>query len=216
MKFFVDSCDIQEIVGLNEVGLVDGVTTNPSLIAKSGKDFFQVLREICQVVKTTVSAEVTANDFSGMMKEAEKLLKIAEQITIKVPLTWDGLKTCRQLVSNGHTVNVTLCFSLAQALLAAKAGATYVSPFVGRLDDIGFNGMNLISEICQAYQNYPEINTQILAASIRSPNHVVEAAHMGADIVTASPKVIKQMFYHPLTERGIEIFLNDWKNKNEK
>lgn len=210
MKFFIDSCDVKEIEALHELGLVDGVTTNPSLIAKSGRKFHEVLKEICHIVKTSVSAEVISTDYSGMMREAEELLKIGNHVTIKVPLTWDGLKACKSLTDDGYMVNVTLCFSLSQALLAAKAGATYVSPFVGRLDDIGASGICLIAEICEAFQNYPDFTTQILVASIRSPQHIIDAAKFGADVITAPPQVIKQMFNHPLTDKGIEIFLNDW------
>ncbi|MBA8667861.1 fructose-6-phosphate aldolase [Holosporaceae bacterium 'Namur'] len=216
MKFFIDSCNIKEIEALHELGLVDGVTTNPSLVAKTGRIFSEVLREICHIVKTSVSAEVISTDYSGMMKEAEELLKIGNHITIKVPVTWDGLKACKTLTDDGHMVNVTLCFSLAQALLAAKAGATYISPFVGRLDDVGQCGMNLIAEICEAFQHYPNITTQILVASVRSPQHIIDAARMGADIVTAPPQIIKQMFNHPLTDKGLDIFLNDWKRAYEK
>ncbi len=216
MKFFIDSCDVKEIQALHELGLVDGVTTNPSLVAKSGRAFLDILKEICHIVKTSVSAEVISTDYEGMMKEAKELLKVGDHITIKVPLTWDGLKACKNLTDDGHMVNVTLCFSLAQALLAAKAGATYVSPFVGRLDDIGHSGMHLIAEICEAFQYYPNITTQVLVASIRSPNHIIEAAKMGADIITAPPQIIKQMFNHPLTDKGIEVFLNDWNKAYEK
>jgi transaldolase len=210
MKFFLDSCDIQEIEALNELGLIDGITTNPSIIAKSGRKLTSVLKDICKIVKTSVSAEVIASDYAGMLKEAHELIKLGSQITVKVPLTWDGLKACKKLTDDGHTVNVTLCFSTAQALLAAKAGATYVSPFVGRLDDIGHNGMKLIADICTMFQNYPDIYTQVLVASVRNSLHITEAAKIGADVVTVPPQVIRQMFHHPLTNKGIETFLNDW------
>lgn len=214
MKFFVDTADIAEIRDLAATGLVDGVTTNPSLVAKAGRDFFEVLKEICDVVKGPVSAEVTATDFAGMMKEAEKLSAIAENITIKVPLTMDGLKACKAITEDGRMVNVTLCFSAAQALLAAKAGATFISPFVGRLDDIGQNGMQLISDICEIYDNY-DFDTEVLVASVRHPIHVVDAARIGADICTLPPSVIRQLFKHPLTDKGLEAFLADWKKTGQ-
>jgi transaldolase len=214
MKFFVDTADIAEIRDLASTGLVDGVTTNPSLVAKAGRDFFEVLKEICAVVSGPVSAEVTATDFAGMMKEAEKLSKIADNITIKVPLTMDGLKACKAITEDGRMVNVTLCFSAAQALLAAKAGATFVSPFVGRLDDIGENGMQLISDICEIYDNY-DFDTEVLVASVRHPMHVVDAARIGADVCTLPPAVIRQLFKHPLTDKGLEAFLADWKKTGQ-
>lgn len=214
MKFFVDTADIAEIRDLAATGLVDGVTTNPSLVAKAGRDFFEVLKEICDVVKGPVSAEVTATEFAGMMKEAEKLSAIAENITIKVPLTMDGLKACKAITEDGRMVNVTLCFSAAQALLAAKAGATFISPFVGRLDDIGQNGMQLISDICEIYDNY-DFDTEVLVASVRHPIHVVDAARIGADICTLPPSVIRQLFKHPLTDKGLEVFLADWKKTGQ-
>ena len=209
MKFFADTAEIAEIRELAETGLLDGVTTNPSLIHKSGRDFIEVVREIAGVVKGPVSAEVVALDHDGMMREAEVLRKIADNITIKVPLTPDGLKTCKALTSDGTMVNVTLCFSAAQALLAAKAGATFVSPFVGRLDDIGTNGMELIREILEIYDNY-DFTTEVLVASCRHPMHVVEAARMGADIATCPPSVIEALYNHPLTSIGLEKFLKDW------
>lgn len=214
MKFFVDTADIAEIRDLAATGLVDGVTTNPSLVAKAGRDFFEMLKEICEVVKGPVSAEVTALDFAGMMKEAEKLSRVAENITIKVPLTIDGLKACKAITSEGRMVNVTLCFSAAQALLAAKAGATFISPFVGRLDDIGQDGMALISDICDIYSNY-EFETEVLVASVRHPMHVVDAALLGADVCTLPPAVIRQLFKHPLTDKGLEGFLADWKKTGQ-
>lgn len=209
MKFFVDTADLDEIRDLAATGLVDGVTTNPSLVAKTGRNFLDVVKEICDVVDGPVSAECVATDHETMLKEGEKLAKIADNITVKVPLTQDGLKTCKALTSNGIMVNVTLCFSAAQALLAAKAGATFISPFVGRLDDIGNDGMDLIGQICEIYGNY-DFDTEILVASIRGPQHVVTAARMGADVSTMPPNVLRQMFKHPLTDNGLKAFLADW------
>ena len=209
MKFFADTAEIAEIRELAETGLLDGVTTNPSLIHKSGRDFLEVVREIAGVVKGPVSAEVVALDHDGMMREAEVLRKIADNIAIKVPLTPDGLRTCKALTDDGTMVNVTLCFSAAQALLAAKAGASFISPFVGRLDDVGQPGMELIADIRLIYDNY-DYPTQILVASVRHPMHVVEAAKIGADVMTAPPKIIHQLFKHPLTDAGIASFLKDW------
>lgn len=209
MKFFADTAEIAEIAELAATGLLDGVTTNPSLIAKSGRDFMEVTREICALVDGPVSAEVVALDHVGMMREAEILRKLADNVCIKVPLTIDGLKTCKQLTGDGTMVNVTLCFSANQALLAAKAGATFVSPFVGRHDDNGFDGMNLISDIRLIYDNYA-FSTQILVASVRHGIHVLEAAKLGADVMTAPTSVIKNLFKHVLTEKGIEGFLADW------
>ncbi len=208
MKFFVDTADIAEIRELASTGLLDGVTTNPTLIAKSGRDFKEVMKEICGIVDGPVSAEVTATDAATMLKEADVLTKIAENITIKVPLTPDGLKACKTLTDNGVMVNVTLCFSAAQALLAAKAGATFISPFVGRLDDIGQDGMQLIAEIVEIYSNYA-FDTEVLVASVRHPMHVVEAARLGADVATLPPAVLKQLFKHPLTDKGLDAFLAD-------
>lgn len=216
MKFFVDTADIAEIRELAETGLLDGVTTNPSLVAKTGRDFFEVLQEICQTVDGPVSAEVTATDTAGMLREAGKLRALASNITIKVPLTWDGLKACRALTNDGAMVNVTLCFSANQALLAAKAGATFVSPFVGRLDDIHINGMELISEIRTVYDNYDALDTEILVASIRHPGHVKEAALIGADVATVPPAVLRTLVRHPLTDKGLEAFLADWKKTGQK
>jgi len=210
MKFFIDTADIAEIRDLAATGLVDGVTTNPSLIAKSGRDFLEVVREICAVVPGPVSAEVAATDHPTMLAEGRKLAKIAKNVTVKVPLTKDGLKTCKALSSEGTMVNVTLCFSAAQAILAAKAGATFVSPFVGRLDDIGEDGMALIADIVQIYRNYPEFKTQVLVASIRQPMHVVQAAKLGAHVGTIPPAVLRQLFLHPLTDKGLAAFLADW------
>ena len=215
MKFFVDTADTAEIAELAETGLLDGVTTNPSLIHKAGRDFLEVVREICAIVPGPVSAEVVASDHAEMMREAEVLRKIADNITIKVPLTIDGLKTCKRLTADGTMVNVTLCFTANQALLAAKAGATFISPFVGRHDDIGFDGMQIISDIRLIYDNYG-YQTQILVASIRHPIHVLQSARIGADVITAPPAVIRQLFNHPLTERGLELFAADWAKTGQK
>jgi transaldolase len=210
MKFFIDTADINEIKELAATGLVDGVTTNPSLIAKSGKKFLDVVKEICEVVPGPVSAEVVATDHATMLKEADKLVKIADNVVIKVPLTVDGLKTCKVLSGRGTKVNVTLCFSAAQALLAAKAGATYISPFVGRLDDVGTDGMGLIADIIAIYSQYVNLETEVLVASVRHPIHVVESAKMGADVATLPPALMRQMFNHPLTDKGLSAFLADW------
>ena len=209
MKFFADTAEIDEIRELAATGLLDGVTTNPSLVHKSGRDFLEVVKEIAAVVKGPVSAEVVALDADEMLREAEILRKIADNITIKVPLTPDGLKACRALTADGTMVNVTLCFSAAQALLAAKAGATFISPFVGRHDDVSFDGMALIADIRLIYDYY-DFPTEILVASVRHPMHVVEAAKIGADVMTAPPKIIWQLFNHPLTDAGIASFLKDW------
>ena len=209
MKFFADTAEIADITQLAATGLLDGVTTNPSLIAKSGRDFMEVTKEICGIVDGPVSAEVVALDHETMMREAEILRRIADNVCIKVPLTIDGLKTCRALTGEGTMVNVTLCFSANQALLAAKAGATFVSPFVGRHDDNGFDGMDLIEDIRLIYDNY-DFATQILVASVRHTTHVLQAAKIGADVMTAPPKVIRDLFRHVLTDRGIEGFLADW------
>lgn len=209
MKFFADTAEISEIEELAEAGLLDGVTTNPSLIAKSGRNFFEVTKEICSLVDGPVSAEVVALDHDTMMKEAEALRRIADNVCIKVPLTIDGLKTCRKLTGDGTMVNVTLCFSANQALLAAKAGASFVSPFVGRHDDNGFDGMDLIRDIRLIYDNYL-FDTEILAASIRHATHVLECARIGADVATMPPKVIKSLVNHVLTDKGIEGFMADW------
>lgn len=210
MKFFVDTADLNEIRDLASTGFLDGVTTNPSLIAKSGRDFLTVIKEICDVIPGDVSAEVTATDYHTMVREGQKLAKLAKNVCIKVPLTMDGLKACRAFRNEGVKVNVTLCFSAAQALLAAKAGATYVSPFVGRLDDIGHDGMALIGEIVTMYRQYPALGTEVLVASVRNPGHVVTAAKMGAHVATLPPAVLRQMFQHPLTEKGLAAFLADW------
>ncbi|WP_282094027.1 fructose-6-phosphate aldolase [Epibacterium ulvae] len=210
MKFFVDTAEIDAIAELNDLGMVDGVTTNPSLIKKSGRDIIEVTKEICDLVAGPVSAEVTAIDAETMIAEGRKLLEIAENITVKVPLTWDGLKACKTLSDDGHKVNVTLCFSANQALLAAKAGATFISPFIGRLDDINLDGMELIEDIRTVYDNY-HFETEILAASIRSVNHILDSARIGADVITAPPAVIKAMVNHPLTDKGLDAFLKDIK-----
>ena len=209
MKFFADTADIADIRALADSGLLDGVTTNPSLIHKSGRDFIEVVREIAGICSGPISAEVVALDHATMMKEAEILRKIADNVAIKVPLTPDGLKTCKALADDGTMVNVTLCFSANQALLAAKAGASFISPFVGRHDDIGYPGMELIADIRLIYDNY-DFRTEILVASVRNPIHVHDAAKIGADVMTAPPSVIWQMFKHPLTDKGIEGFLKDW------
>ena len=209
MKFFVDTADTAEIADLAATGLVDGVTTNPSLIAKSGRKFVEVIAEICGLVKGPVSAEVVALDHPTMMKEADLLRKVADNVCIKVPLTIDGLKTCKALSSEGTMVNVTLCFSANQALLAGKAGASFISPFVGRHDDNGFDGMQLIADIRQIYDNY-DFGTEILVASVRHPVHVLESAKIGADVMTAPPAVIRSLFNHVLTDKGIQGFLADW------
>ncbi len=214
MKFFADTADVSELRELKDLGLLDGVTTNPSLIAKSGRKFTEVIAEICSFVEGPVSAEVAALDFDGMMKEANVLRKIAKNVTVKVPLTLEGLKACRVLSGEGTMVNVTLCFSPNQALLAAKAGATFISPFVGRLDDIHQDGMELIAEIRQIYDNY-DYDTNILVASVRTANHIKEAALIGADYATAPAAVLKSLVKHPLTDKGIEQFLADWKKTGQ-
>ena len=216
MKFFIDTADVKEIKELSATGLLDGVTTNPSLIKKSGRKINEVIEEICKIVPGPVSAEVTATTFEEMIKEAEILKKVADNVTIKVPLTWDGLKACKTLRDKNIMVNVTLCFSSSQALLAAKSGANFISPFVGRLDDIATDGMNLISEIKKIYSNYNNLNTEILVASVRHPRHVIEAAKIGADVVTLPPKVLKQLASHPLTDKGLDAFLKDWKETGQK
>ncbi|MDG1286073.1 MAG: fructose-6-phosphate aldolase [Rickettsiales bacterium] len=209
MKFFVDTANLDEIKELAATGLLDGVTTNPSLVAKEGKEFLPLLKEICEIVDGPVSGEVAATDFEGMKREGEKILAIADNIALKLPLTMDGLKACKHFSSQGRMVNVTLCFSAAQALMAAKAGAAFISPFVGRLEDISHDGMQLIADIVQIYSNY-DFNTEILVASIRSPLHLVDSALMGADVATIPPKVMHQLVKHPLTDQGLETFLADW------
>ena len=215
MKFFVDTADIAEIRELAATGLLDGVTTNPSLVAKTGRDFKETIAEICSVVEGPVSAEVTATEAAAMETEGRALAEIAGNVAVKVPLTWDGLKACKALTSSGIMVNVTLCFSANQALLAAKAGATYVSPFIGRLDDIGLDGMELIEEIREIYDNYIDLNTQILAASIRTVGHVKQAAMIGADVATVPPATLKALVRHPLTDKGLEAFLADWQKTGQ-
>lgn len=214
MKIFLDTADIDEIRTLNETGMVDGVTTNPSLIAKAGRNILDTTAEICALVDGPVSAEVTATDYETMLKEGEKLAAIAENVTVKVPLTIDGLRVCKHLSDNGTMVNVTLCFSAAQALMAAKAGASFISPFVGRLDDIGADGMNLISDIITLYDQY-HFNTKVLVASVRGPQHVVDAALLGADVVTIPPKILTQLYQHPLTDKGLAAFLADWEKTGQ-
>jgi len=209
MKIFLDSADFAEITALRDTGFIDGITTNPSLIAKSGRNILETIAEICTLVDGPVSAEVTATDHQTMLAEGRKLAAIAPNVAVKVPLTRAGLQTCRVLSDAGTKVNVTLCFTAGQALLAAKAGAAFISPFVGRLDDIGKDGMGLIEEICSIYANY-DFDTEVLVASVRSTQHVVDAALMGADVVTLPPKILAGMYNHPLTDSGLEAFLNDW------
>ncbi len=215
MKFFVDTAEIDAIAELNELGMADGVTTNPSLILKSGRDIVEVTKEIADLIDGPVSAEVVATEAGAMIAEGRKLAEIADNIAIKVPLTWDGLKACKALSTDGHMVNVTLCFSVNQALLAAKAGASFISPFIGRLDDINLDGMELIADIRQVYDNFG-FGTEILAASIRSVNHIAESARIGADVITAPPGVIKAMVNHPLTDKGLATFMADWEKTGQK
>ena len=216
MKFFIDSAEIAEIKEIAAYGLLDGVTTNPSLIAKSGRDFKEVIAEICKIVEGPVSAEVAAVDYENMVREGEILAKIAKNVCIKLPLTMDGIKACKYFSSKGIQTNVTLCFSAAQAILAAKAGATFVSPFVGRLDDIGQDGLALIEEICTIFANYSDFKTQVLVASIPNPIHITESAKMGAHVATIPAKVIKQLVSHPLTDKGLETFVKDWASTGQK
>lgn len=211
MKFFADTSDLNEIKDLADYGLLDGVTTNPSIIAKSGKEFIPLIKEICEIVTDgPVSAEVAATDYDTMRKEADVLRAIADNIAVKVPLTPAGLKVCKELSDEGTMVNVTLCFSAGQAILAAKAGAAFISPFVGRLDDLSQQGLDLIADICTIYAQYPDFHTEVLVASIRNPMHIIESAKMGADVMTAPPKVIKQLYNHPLTDKGLAAFVDDW------
>lgn len=214
MKFFVDTAEVDAIAELNDLGMVDGVTTNPSLILKSGRDILEVTKEICDLVDGPVSAEVVATEADAMIAEGRKLAAIAENIAVKLPLTWDGLKACNILTNEGFMVNVTLCFSANQALLAAKAGATFISPFIGRLDDINLDGMELIADIRTIFDNFG-FETEILAASIRSVNHVLDSARIGADVITAPPKVIKSLASHPLTDQGLAQFLADWEKTGQ-
>ncbi len=216
MKFFVDTAELKDIKDLADSGLLDGVTTNPSLIAKSGKNFIELIKKICAIVPGPVSAEVASTDYETMLAEGEYLAKLAKNVTVKVPLTPAGLKVCKVLSGKGTMVNVTLCFSPAQALLAAKAGATFVSPFVGRLDDIGQDGMGLIKEICEMYQAQPHLKTQVLVASVRHPRHVIDAAKMGAHVATCPPAIIHQLFNHPLTDKGLAQFVADWAKTGQK
>lgn len=211
MKFFVDTADLDEIKDLASTGLLDGVTTNPSLIKKSGQEFKDVVLQICKIVDGPVSAEVASTDYETMQKEADVIAGWAKNIAVKVPLTEAGLKVCKNLTDNGTMVNVTLCFSASQAILAAKAGATFISPFVGRLDDISQDGLELISDICDIYDNYDNFNTEVLVASIRNPLHIVESAKMGAHVATIPPAVIRQLYKHPLTDKGLAAFVEDWK-----
>ncbi|TIX00536.1 MAG: fructose-6-phosphate aldolase [Mesorhizobium sp.] len=215
MKFFVDTADVKEIRELNDLGLLDGVTTNPSLILKSGGKIADVTREICEIVKGPVSAEVVATEYTDMMTEAKILARIADNVCIKVPLTLDGLRACKDIRSEGRMVNVTLCFSATQALLAAKAGASFISPFVGRIDDSGWDGMDLIADIRTIYDNY-DFQTEILTASVRTVNHVKQAALIGADVITAPPATLKALVKHPLTDKGLEQFLADWAKTGQK
>jgi len=214
MKIFLDTADIAQIEALLDTGMIDGVTTNPSLIAKSGGDIKQTIAKICDLVDGPVSAEVTATDFDTMMAEADVLSAIAPQVAVKVPLTKEGLIVCRRLSERDIMVNVTLCFSAGQALLAAKAGASFISPFVGRLDDLGADGMNLIADICTIYDHY-DFDTEILVASARNPQHVVDAALLGADVITLPPAIIDQLYTHPLTDKGLSAFLEDWKKTGQ-
>ncbi|NBT85413.1 MAG: fructose-6-phosphate aldolase [Alphaproteobacteria bacterium] len=216
MKFFLDTANVEEVKPLLEMGIVDGITTNPSLIAASGRKFTDVIAEMCELVSGPVSAEVAATDYDTMLQEGRFLADISSNVAVKVPLTLDGLKVCRALADEGTMVNVTLCFSSGQALLAAKAGATFISPFVGRLDDIGHVGMQLIEEICMIYDNYPELETEVLAASIRSPLHIVEAAQAGAHVATIPPKLIHQLLKHPLTDSGLATFVKDWEKTGQR
>lgn len=217
MKFFVDTADVGEIAELAATGLLDGVTTNPSLVAKSGRNFFEVVQEICELVAGPVSAEVTAVSTDAMLAEGRRLAQIAPNVCVKLPLTWDGLKACRTLSQEGTQVNVTLCFTPAQALLAAKAGASFVSPFVGRLDDIGHDGMQVIAEIVEIFRNYRNtLKTEVLVASVRHSGHVVEAARLGADVATMPPKILQQLIHHPLTDKGLAAFLKDWEASGQR
>ena len=216
MKFFIDGVDIDEIKNLSAMGVVDGVTTNPSIIAKSGRDFKEVVKEICAIVSGPVSAEVVGTKADEMIQQGRTLAALAPNVCVKIPLTDEGLKACHALSQENIMTNVTLCFSAAQALMAAKAGATFVSPFVGRLDDIGHDGMHLIREICEIYANYPNLHTEILVASVRHPRHILDAAMMGADVMTAPAKVIQQLLKHPLTDKGLDAFMKDWASTGQK
>jgi transaldolase len=216
MKFFIDTAEVADIKDLAATGLVDGVTTNPSLVAKSGRNFIEIVAEICGIVPGPVSAEVASTQYEPMLAEGRRLAKIAPNVTVKVPLTPDGLRVCKALSLEGTMVNVTLCFSAAQALLAAKAGASFISPFVGRLDDVGHDGMELIAEIVEIYRNYPNLHTQVLVASVRSPNHVIAAARLGAHVATLPPKLLRDLYKHPLTDKGLAAFVKDWEATGQK
>ena len=217
MKFFIDTADVREIEDLAASGLVDGVTTNPSLIAKSGRNFVEVVREICAIVPGPVSAEVAATDVDGMLAEGRHLARIAENVCVKLPLTWEGLRACKTFSRDGIATNVTLCFSAAQGLMAAKAGATFVSPFIGRLDDIGHDGMGLIADIVEIYRQYPAtVRTEVLVASVRSVNHVTDAARLGAHVATLPPKILRDLAKHPLTDKGLAGFLKDWEGTGQR
>jgi transaldolase len=216
MQFFIDTAEVADIKDLAATGLVDGVTTNPSLVAKSGRNFIEVVAEICGIVPGPVSAEVASIQYEPMLAEGRRLAKIAPNVTVKVPLTPDGLRVCKALSLEGTMVNVTLCFSAAQALLAAKAGASFISPFVGRLDDVGHDGMELIAEIVEIYRNYPNLHTQVLVASVRSPNHVIAAARLGAHVATLPPKLLRDLYKHPLTDKGLAAFVKDWEATGQK
>jgi len=217
MKFFVDTADVEEITDLAASGLLDGVTTNPSHVAKTGRNFLELVEEICALVDGPVSAEVTATTYDRMLAEGRKLAALSPNVCVKLPLIWDGLKACRTLSGEGIKVNVTLCFSPAQALLAAKAGATFVSPFIGRIDDVGTDGMRLIGDIVEIFQNYRDtLATEVLAASLRHPVHVIECARLGADVATMPPKVLRQLVEHPLTDKGLAAFLKDWEATGQK
>lgn len=216
MQFFVDTADVEEIKELAAVGVLDGVTTNPSLIKKSGRDFKEVIKEICAITSGPVSAEVVALEADKMVEEGEKLAEIASNVVVKLPLTWDGIEACSRLTARDIKTNVTLCFSAGQALMAAKAGATYISPFVGRLDDISHDGLKLIEEIVTIYANYPELETQVLVASVRNPMHIIDSALMGADVATVPASVLKQLVKHPLTDKGLEAFMKDWEATGQK
>jgi transaldolase len=216
MKFFVDTADLEDIKKLADTGLLDGVTTNPSLVKKAGKDFLPLIKEICKVVDGPVSAEVAATDYDTMIKEGRKLADIADNVAVKVPLTPAGLRVCKELSDDDIAVNVTLCFSASQAILAAKAGASFISPFVGRLDDLSSDGMDLIEDICTIYENYPQWDTEVLVASIRHPMHIVESARLGAHVVTCPPDVIYKLYNHPLTDKGLAAFVADWAASGQK
>lgn len=215
MKLFLDTIDAEEIKKYNDFGLVDGITTNPSLMAKSKEGFYETTKKLASLIKGDVSIEAVSNDFNSMIEEGQKILAIAENIAIKLPITWDGLKACKYFSKKGYKTNMTLCFSTTQAILAAKCGATYVSPFIGRLDDIGEDGLQLIADIREIYDNY-KFNTQILAASIRNIEHIAEASIIGADIVTISPKLMSELITHPLTDKGLEQFNQDWSKSGMK